>query len=354
MSSEQSIPPAPAGLQYDVDLQPLNTLGVSARAAFYVEVTSVEQLQQAVAWAASRSLALCPLGEGSNVVFAGDYAGLVLLIRIAGRELTESDNSGRMLVTAGAGENWHQLVLWTIAQGAYGLENLSLIPGCVGAAPIQNIGAYGVEINNVFHSLQALNLDTGQLETLTAEQCGFGYRDSLFKREGRDRFIITSVNFALSNTFTPVLGYGHLQKEVLEAADGEEPTAKLVSDTVCKIREAKLPNPKVLGNAGSFFKNPVIDSQHHQRLLEQEPDLVAFPAAGECWKLAAGWLVDRCGFKGLREETDAGVYQQQALVLVNHGTACGRDILGLASRIQDAVRSRFQVSLEIEPRIYSE
>ena len=343
----------PVWLKHDVDLQPYNTLKLPARARFFAEVCDLEQLQETLAWAGHRKLDVMPLGGGSNVVLAGDYPGLVLVINLTGRSVIEkSSDQEQILVRAGAGENWHEFVLWTLEQSCFGLENLSLIPGSVGAAPIQNIGAYGVEIKDVFHSLEAVNIVTGELVVFGADECRFGYRDSVFKGADRDCFVIVSVTFALSRRFTPYLGYGHLHKAVTEAAGDQVVTGRLVSDVICQVRSAKLPDPDSLGNAGSFFKNPVVADAHYRRLLLEEPELVAFPAVAGYWKLAAGWLIDRCGFKGVKRSTGAGVYQHQALVLVNHGTAQGEDILNLAKDIQAAVWSRFGVDLEIEPRVY--
>ncbi|MCL6269798.1 UDP-N-acetylmuramate dehydrogenase [Sansalvadorimonas sp. 2012CJ34-2] len=343
----------PQWLKENIDLKSLNTMGLSVSARFFAEVHSLEELQAALQWARLQQVAVFPLGGGSNVVLAGDYDGLVILIRIIGRQVLKvNEESNQILVKTGAGENWHQLVRWTLQQNAYGLENLSLIPGCVGAAPIQNIGAYGVEIKDVFHSLEGLDIQTGQIVVMGAEECSFGYRDSVFKGECLDRFIITSVTFALSREFQPCLGYGHLQKEVLKAAGTDAVTGRLVSDTICRIREEKLPDPEMVGNAGSFFKNPVINEQLYQELSSREPDLVAYPAGEGLWKLAAGWLIDRCGFRGLAQDNGAGVYEHQALVLVNRGGASGRDILELAENIKQAVLERFQVELEMEPRTY--
>ena len=337
-------------LDQNVDLKSHNTMGISCLARYLTRVTSEEQLRAALLWAHSQNLPVCPLGEGSNVVFSGDYEGLVILVALTGCEA--SDAGERVLVKAGGGENWHGFVRWALEQGFYGIENLSLIPGCVGAAPIQNIGAYGVEIKDVFHSLQAMEVATGEIISLNAEACKFGYRDSVFKQEFRDRYVVTSVTFSLSRVFKSSLGYGHLQKEVLQEAGDQPVTGQLVSDVICRIRNAKLPSPDQLGNAGSFFKNPVICDGHYQELMKQESDLVVFPAGEGRWKLAAGWLIDRCGFKGVVRESGAGVYKHQALVLVNHGSADGAAILALAEEIQQAVRSRFGVLLEREPRVY--
>ncbi len=344
----------PDWLQHNVPLQPLNTLALPATARYFTAVKTLTDLGQALLWAKAVGVDILPLGGGSNIVLAADFTGLVIQLQIAGRERLEQEGAktDAVLVRAGAGENWHEFVLWTIEQDCFGLENLSLIPGSVGAAPIQNIGAYGVEIRDLFHSLDAINVHTGELVTFERADCGFGYRDSVFKGEARDRFIIVSVTFALSRKFASSLGYGQLHQAVLKAADGQRPTAALVSDVVCAIRSRKLPDPQVLGNAGSFFKNPLVTEADYRKLSEQEPGLLAYPAEDGFWKLAAGWLIECCGFKGVTRASGVGVYREQALVLVNHGGATGRDVLALAEEIKVAVLARFAVELEIEPRIY--
>ncbi|WP_281646981.1 UDP-N-acetylmuramate dehydrogenase [Parendozoicomonas sp. Alg238-R29] len=339
-------------LSHHVDLKPYNTMGISCFADYLTRVSSEGELREALEWAGEKKLPVCPLGEGSNVIFSGDFQGLVIAIGIKGCEVATGEIDGQVLVKAGAGESWHEFVQWSLSQNYYGLENLSLIPGCVGAAPIQNIGAYGVEVKDVFHSLQAMDVVTGEVVTLTGEDCQFGYRNSVFKGKYRDRFIIVSVTFSLSKTFEPQLDYGQLQREVLQTAGVNPVTGQLVSDVVCRIRNSRLPAPEQLGNAGSFFKNPMVTREHYQKLLEQEPEMVAFSSGDECWKLAAGWLIDQCGFKGVAYSTGAGVYRYQALVLVNHGHADGQAILTLAGDIREAVSERFGVDLEIEPRIY--
>ena len=345
----------PVWLERDRDLQSFNTLGLSAHARFFAEVKSLDALQGVLVWARQQDVPVLPLGGGSNVVLVEDFPGLVIRIGLLGCHILEEYADAQdscSLVQASAGENWDDFVGWTLKQGFSGLENLSLIPGCVGAAPIQNIGAYGVEIKDCFHSLEAVEVATGKRVSMATDACGFGYRDSVFKRAERDRLIITSVTFSLSRTFSPCLGYGHLQKEVQAAASGDPVTAELVSEVVCRIRNARLPDPDVIGNAGSFFKNPVVIEEHYQRLAAQEAGLVAFPAGKGYWKLAAGWLIDQCGFKGAARESGAGVYDHQALVLVNRGGASGQDILALAAEICAAVQQRFGVELEIEPRVY--
>lgn len=330
-------------------LDSLNTLGLRANARFFASVTSVDALRQALAFAQEKRLDVVPLGGGSNVVLNDPVDALVIAINLQGREVVQLDDA-HIRVCAGAGENWHDFVLWTLEQNAYGLENLSLIPGNVGAAPIQNIGAYGVEIKDFFMSLEAIEVNTGELKTFSAQDCAFGYRDSVFKGNLRDQFIITSVTFELDGQLTPRLNYGHLQALLMQRLNGTKPTGMDISQAVCDIRQQKLPDPKDLGNAGSFFKNPLVSAAKIEKLRQDYPEVVAYPA-GEQWKLAAGWLIDKAGLRGIREG-DLGTYQHQALVLVNHGQATGKDVVEFSSMIQNKVMNLFGVQLEREPRIY--
>ena len=330
-------------------LDSLNTLGLRASARFFVSVTSIDELQQALRFARNKQLDVVPLGGGSNVVLNDPVDALVIAINLLGREVV-SQNKRHIRVKAGAGENWHEFVLWTLAQNAWGLENLSLIPGTVGAAPIQNIGAYGVEIRDSFVALEAVHVESGELKTFSASDCAFGYRDSVFKGELRDQFIITSVTFNLDSQLTPRLQYGHLQNLLDERLKGAVPTAMDISQAVCDIRQQKLPDPKDLGNAGSFFKNPIVSAAKLHSLRHSYPDIVAYPA-GEQWKLAAGWLIDQAGLRGIREG-DLGTYRHQALVLVNHGHATGKDVVEFSAMIQTTIMNKFGVQLEREPRIY--
>ncbi|MRI35236.1 UDP-N-acetylenolpyruvoylglucosamine reductase [Endozoicomonas sp. OPT23] len=330
-------------------LQPLNTFGFDVSARYFGQAETVEDLRQAIGFAGEKKLLLIPLGGGSNVVLSDHLEALVLAVDLKGRSVVSQQND-QMLVQCRAGENWHEFVLWTLDNEAYGLENLSLIPGNVGAAPIQNIGAYGVEIKDVFHSLEALDIATGELRTFDRDDCQFGYRDSVFKNSLKDRFIITSVTFELSSVLEPKLGYGHLQNAVQKKAAGQSLTAKMISDVVCEIRSQKLPDPAVIGNAGSFFKNPVVPASVVDRLKQEFPDLVCFPFEGE-WKLAAGWLIDQAGLKGFTMG-QVGTYAKQALVLVNHGEGTPRELVALADHIRSTVLARFGVELEMEPRVY--
>ena len=339
-----------SALQFDFPLQSLNTFGIAARAQAFARVTSVEQLLGILAEPSLAALPRLVLGGGSNVLLTGDYAGLVLHIALQGRELIASDDTHHY-VRAAAGENWHAFVQWTLEQGWGGLENLSLIPGTVGAAPIQNIGAYGMEIKDVFHSLTVLDTASGATRVMDGGACRFAYRDSLFKREAGKGLIILDVTFALPRQWQPNLRYAELGDAVAQALAGQQgaaPGARLVADTVIAIRRRKLPDPAVIGNAGSFFKNPLVPSAQCAALLERFPALVHHAQPDGSEKLAAGWLIDQCGWKG-RNLGAAGVYPKQALVLVNNGGATGADVVKLAQAIQADVQAKYGVRLEPEP-----
>lgn len=325
-----------------------NTFGFDVKARVAARVTCAAQFAALHRDARVANLPVLVLGGGSNVVFTRDFDGLVLLDEIAGRQVVREDDDA-WYVEAGGGENWHAFVAWTLENGMPGLENLALIPGTVGAAPIQNIGAYGLEMRTYFDSLVAVELATGRSERFDAAHCAFGYRDSFFKREGRGRFAIASVTFRLPKRWTPRLAYADVTREL--DARGIAPdaaTPRDVFDSVVAIRRAKLPDPLVLGNAGSFFKNPVIDAGPFDALRARAPDVVSYPQPDGRVKLAAGWLIDRCGWKG-RALGNAAVHDRQALVLVNRGGATGAEVLALARAIQDDVRERFGVELEPEP-----
>ena len=328
-----------------------NTLGLPSTARCYAEVNSVAELKSALTFAREKQLPVIPLGGGSNVVLDDFLNALVVHVNLKGRTVLSRDQDC-VRVRAEAGENWHEFVLWSLENEAYGLENLSLIPGTVGAAPIQNIGAYGVELKDSFVSLEAMNLESGVVEYFDRQDCGFGYRDSVFKREKRDQYIIISVTLDLDATLKPNLGYGQLGDLVARRLGGQAPSAVDISQAVCDIRREKLPDPSEVGNAGSFFKNPEVSPSEMDRLKQAYPDIVAYPV-GQNWKLAAGWLIDQSGLKGMREGA-VGTYQYQALVLVNHGGATGQDVLSFSSMIQQKVNDKFGVLLEREPRVYME
>jgi UDP-N-acetylmuramate dehydrogenase len=332
-------------LQQDVSLKPFNTFGIDAYAKHYLRVSNIEQLRAVFADPQLAALPRLVLGGGSNLLLTGDFPGLVLHIALEGRELLAGD-AAHHHVRAAAGENWHEFVQWTLAQGVGGLENLSLIPGTVGAAPIQNVGAYGAETRDVFLSLTAFDPATGQTVEMDGQACHFAYRDSVFKHEGRD-LIIVDVRFALPRAWQPNLRYAELANAVAEQGLSV-PTPQQVADTVIAIRRRKLPDPAQIGNAGSFFKNPVVSADLCARLLEQFPALVHHAQADGTQKLAAGWLIDQCGWKG-RSLGAAGVYPKQALVLVNNGGATGAEVQRLAAAIQADVQARYGVRLEPEP-----
>jgi len=334
----------------DFPLQPLNTFGLPARARRYLRVTDPAQL---TALAADPALAALPrllLGGGSNLLLTKDVDALVLHMALEGKAIVGEDDD-RILVRACAGEPWHGFVQWTVNQGLGGMENLSLIPGTVGASPIQNIGAYGLEIKDVFHSLTVFDFASGTTRTMRAPECRFGYRDSVFKHPQGAQLAVLDVTFALPRAWVPNLSYAELARE-LEAQgmveSGNTPTPRQVSDAVVAIRRRKLPDPLDIGNAGSFFKNPVVSSEQCARLLAEWPELVHHRQPDGSEKLAAGWLIDQCGWKG-RTLGRAGVYPKQALVLVNNGGATGAEVLALARAIQHDVRARFGVELEPEP-----
>ena len=333
-------------IEHDVSLQAFNTFGIAARARRYLRIASADQLDLLHGDAALAGIPRFVLGGGSNVLLTKDVDALVLHMAIAGRDIV-GEEDGKMLVRAGAGENWHAFVDYTLAQGLGGLENLSLIPGTVGAAPIQNIGAYGLETKDVFHSLTVFDMAMGTRRTLSGEDCRFGYRDSVFKHADGARLVVLDVTFALPRAWQPNLRYAELAQAV-EAAGFTAPTPRQVSDTVIAIRRRKLPDPAEIGNAGSFFKNPVVPQAACAALLERFPQLVHHVQPDGSEKLAAGWLIDQCGWKG-KNMGAAGVYPKQALVLVNNGGATGAQVQALARAIQQDVLERFGVELEPEP-----
>lgn len=333
-------------LQRAVALDDLNTFRLPGRAAGFARISAVEQLaalRRLPEWSQWQRFVL---GGGSNVLVQGDFPGLVLQVQLRGRRLL-SEDADHWLVEASAGENWHEFVLWTLAQGWAGLENLALIPGTVGAAPVQNIGAYGLEIAERLLRLQAVDLDSGAMLTLENAACGFGYRDSFFKQAGHGRYLITQVTFALPKRWQAVTRYAELTQE-LEQRHCTEPRAHQIAAAVIALRSRKLPDVAQCGNAGSFFKNPCVDSAKFADLAKRYTDMPHYPQPDGTVKLAAGWLIEQCGWKG-KSLGAAGVYAQQALVLINLGGATGQEVLRLAQAIQDSVQAQFGVSLEVEP-----
>lgn len=325
-----------------------NTFGVPARAPMLVEVSDAAALPELFSYALLRDGPMLVLGGGSNLLFAGDVDGAVLALGSQKISILEDDGE-HAIVRADAGVEWHALVLWSLGHGLGGLENLALIPGTVGAAPIQNIGAYGAEVRDCIHRVEAFERSSHELHRLDTEACAFAYRDSLFKREP-DRYIVTAVEFVLSRTPALKLDYAGLGDE-LTAMGIENPRASQVAEAVIRIRRRKLPDPAVLGNAGSFFKNPIVPAAQAEALQTEHPKLPMFRGSDDAMrKLSAAWLIDQCGWKGHRDG-DAGVAASHALVLVNHGHATGMQILELARRIAASVHERFGVALEPEPRV---
>ncbi|WP_192562021.1 UDP-N-acetylmuramate dehydrogenase [Pseudomonas gozinkensis] len=335
-------------VQPQVSLKPFNTFGVDVRAQLFAEAHSDADVREALAYASAHDVPLLVIGGGSNLLLTADIPALVL--RMASRGIRViSDDGNRVVIEAEAGEPWHPFVQHTLALGFSGLENLSLIPGTVGAAPMQNIGAYGVEIKDVFAGLTALDRQTGELSDFSLEECNFAYRDSVFKQQP-GRWLILRVRFALDRVAHLHLEYGPVRQRLTEQGI-EQPTPTDVSRAICSIRSEKLPDPAVLGNAGSFFKNPLVSAAVVAQIKAQHPDLVAYAQPDGQMKLAAGWLIERAGWKGFRE-ADAGVHKLQALVLVNYGAATGLQLLDLAQRIQKDISERFNVELEMEPNRY--
>lgn len=335
-------------VQAGVPLRPFNTFGVEVQAKAFAEAHDDDDVRAALAYATENGLPLLVIGGGSNLLLTADVQALVLRMASRGIRIIKDDGKS-VVVEAEAGESWHAFVLSTLEQGLSGLENLSLIPGTVGAAPMQNIGAYGVEIQDVFHSLTALDRQTGELREFTVGDCAFGYRDSLFKQHP-GRWLILRVRFALGRAGQLHLEYGPVRQR-LEVLGISEPTPKDVSAAICAIRSEKLPDPAVLGNAGSFFKNPVVAASLAEGLKQEYPGLIGYPQADGQVKLAAGWLIEHAGWKGFRDG-DAGVHRLQSLVLVNYGSATGLQLLDLARRIQADIAKRYSVKLEMEPNVY--
>ncbi len=331
----------------NVSLKPYNTFGVDVSAQYFFEAHTVDDLL----WIVHHSLFDLPkliIGGGSNMLLTEDFEGLVLKISLTVKWIEKSDGD-HTLVSVMAGENWHEFVQWTLKNGLGGLENLSLIPGNVGSAPIQNIGAYGVEMKDTFHHLEALNTNTGEFEIFTKKECNFGYRDSYFKRKGKGSYIITRVFFTLTNKNHKLdMRYGAIEEE-LKRLD-LEPSIYSISEAVCNIRMKKLPDPKILGNSGSFFKNPVVPIDHFEKLKDKFPEIVSYPAGNDSVKLAAGWMIEKVGAKSFTCG-DAAVHVNQALVLVNHGNASGKEIEQLAMKIKQAVFDTFGVTLRPEVNI---
>lgn len=334
-------------VQHNADLQPFHTFALPARAAAWCVLTDAAQLPDVLSLPDYQRDTVLWLGGGSNVLFCQDYPGLVVKMANKGIQVVSADDD-TVVVDAAAGEVWHDFVRYTVAQGWNGLENLSLIPGTVGAAPVQNIGAYGVEVQSAIDSVWCFDLVTQHYVRLDKTACRFAYRNSIFKQEGKQRYVIVSVRFALSRHFSPQMHYGDVAQIAEDLAQGRPLNAELVSQAVCQIRRSKLPDPTLLGNAGSFFKNPLVDAVTAEALLAAHPQLPHYPQPDGTVKLAAGWLIDQCGLKGF-QLGGAAVHDRQALVLVNKNHATAADVVALARHVQHAVQQRFGVTLSPEP-----
>ena len=335
-------------IESGVSLKPYNSFGLPAVAQSLVRVKSDADVRRVVDHPELGRAPKFILGGGSNIILTRDMPAVVLRVEVTGRRLVE-ERADAWIVEAGAGESWHELVAWTLAQGWPGLENLALIPGTVGAAPVQNIGAYGLELKDRFESLDAVDLVTGRSVTLGPEICAFGYRDSVFKHSLAGRTLITRVRLRLPRPWQPVLGYLDLERRMRETGVSN-PSAQQVFDWICAIRRAKLPDPAVIGNAGSFFKNPVVTPEQCRDIIGRDPEIVHYPMPDGSVKLAAGWMIDACGWKG-KSVGQAAVYEKQALVLVNRGGAIGSEVMTLARAIQESVYGRFGIRLEPEPMV---
>lgn len=333
----------------NISLKLYNTFGIDVNAAEYAEVADAESLKGLIKAGRLKDASYLILGGGSNVLFTGDYDGLVIRNMIVGIRMKEVDDS-QVLVTAGAGVVWDDLVHYCIEHDLGGIENLISIPGSVGAGPIQNIGAYGVELKDTFHSLDAIEIATGELRTFYKEECEFGYRDSIFKREQKGKFIIVSVSLMLKSKSKPDISYGAISEELIKMGIHDGPAIGDVGKAISSIRHRKLPDPENIGNAGSFFKNPLIVAEKYAEIREQYPDAPSYKAGDGMVKVPAGWLIEQCGWKGKRRG-GAGCYDKQPLVLVNHGSATGKDVLELAAVIEQDVHKRFGIRLEKEVNI---
>jgi len=331
-------------IQSHVSLKPYNTFGIAARARYWVAIESEEDLQTLLQLTEFLDVPKLILGGGSNVLLTRDVDGLVVKINIQGIEVVREDEL-HVYVRAGAGVHWHQLVQHCVGQNLAGLENLSLIPGTVGAAPMQNIGAYGVEIEQVFDQLEAIHMTTGERRTFRHADCRFGYRESVFKHELKGQYIITSVTFRLDKQPTFHTSYGAIRETLAEmGVSDDQLSIQAISEAVIRIRRSKLPDPAEIGNAGSFFKNPEIPKSQFDQLQEQFPTMPGYPVGPDRVKVPAGWLIEQAGWKGKRVG-NTGVHSKQALVLVNHGDATGEEVRALATRVQESVEARFGVRL---------
>ena len=334
-------------IQHHFSLKKYNTFGIEAKAKQFVAVHTVDELKTVLSENQNQQKFI--LGGGSNMLLTQDVEALVIHVDLKGKRILKEDDDF-VWVESMAGENWHEFVLWTIDQNFGGLENMSLIPGNVGTTPVQNIGAYGTEIKDTFVSCEAVNIATQNLKIFNKEECKFGYRESIFKQEAKDQFVITSVVFKLTKRNHKInISYGDITKE-LEKQNVVTPTLKDVSNAVIAIRQSKLPDPKELGNSGSFFKNPVISRTHFLEVQQKFPEIKFFEVSPTEVKVPAGWLIEQAGYKGFRRG-DAGVHKNQALVLVNYGEASGQEILALSKEVQQAVLDKYGIAIEAEVNV---
>lgn len=332
----------------NTSLKPYNTFGINASAKYFTSVQSIENIQELLKTNEYKNNEHLILGGGSNLLITKNIDALVIKNDLKGIEIVK-DTADSVFVKCAGGEVWHEFVMWCIDKNYGGLENLSLIPGCTGASPMQNIGAYGIEIKDTFYELEAIQTKTGEKRTFSKSECEFGYRESVFKRKFKNQFIITSVTFQLSKKPTFHIEYGAIKQE-LDAMNISDLNIKAISQAVINIRSSKLPNPKEIGNAGSFFKNPEVSGSVYENLKTHFPNIVAYPLENTNYKLAAGWLIEQSGLKGYRLG-DAGVHKLQALVLVNYGNASGNEIYDLSTHVLQTVKAKFGVDLEREVNI---
>jgi UDP-N-acetylmuramate dehydrogenase len=339
-----------AGLKVgeNISLKSFNTMGVSASARFYCAVENVDELKEAISWGKDKNLKIMTLGGGSNILFTSDFDGLIIHNNITGK-VTLQENAELVHLYVGAGEVWHDLVRFAVRRDWYGIENLALIPGSVGAAPLQNIGAYGVELKDVLVRVHALDIDSLEEISFTNEECQFAYRDSIFKQEKKGQLVIFGIEIILSKIPSINIEYGDIRK-VLEEKNIMSADAQAIYDAVCKIRQSKLPDPKELGNTGSFFKNPIVEKKVLEKIQKSHPEAPFYPIDNEHIKIPAGWLIEQSGWKGKRVG-NTGNHEKQALVIVNYGDATGTEILEHARNVIDDIDKRFGIRLQPEVNI---
>ncbi len=332
-------------IQHNISLKNYNTFNIDVNAKQFISITSVYELQQLL----KQEKELFLLSGGSNMLLTKDIDKLVVHVDIKGISI-DKENHNDIYITVNAGENWHEFVLWCVSQNYGGIENLSLIPGNVGTCPIQNIGAYGVEVKDTITQVEAIEIETGKLISFSNRECNFGYRNSIFKNDVKGKYILTSVSFQLTkNEHNLNTSYGAIETELI-SKEIKNPNLKDISEAVIAIRKSKLPDPKEIGNSGSFFKNPIISKILFEKLQKKHPKIPSYPVSEETVKVLAGWLIEQSGFKGKRFG-DYGVHKKQALVLVNYGNASGKDIFALAQKIQTTIKKNFEIDLEIEVNI---